>query len=105
MEENTGKKLSYEELSKAASDLHVQYQKLMNEYQRAVMALQSKDFEYTAFFLQMLFKVMEHTEMYSIEFTAWASENIERILTSFAESEEKSAPNVAEEKHDSKPVA
>ena len=30
------KKLSYEELNKAASDLHVQYQKLLAEYQKAM---------------------------------------------------------------------
>lgn len=83
--QNQTKKLSYEELSKAASELHVQYQKLMAEYQKAVQALNSRDFDYTSFYLQMLFKVMEHPEMYTKEFTDWASKNIEGALTSFAE--------------------
>ena len=85
-------KLSYEELSQAASDLHVQYQKLVaeykklgEEYQKAVEALRNRDFDYTSFFLSMLFKVMEHPEMYNDKFVSWCSENIEGALTSFAE--------------------
>ena len=91
------KKLSYDELNKAASELHVQYQKLLAEYQKAMQALQSRDFDYTSFFLQMLFKVMEHPEMYKDDFIKWASENIEGALTSFAENFK--AP-VSEEKKD-----
>lgn len=79
------KKLSYEELSKAASELHVQYQKLMAEYQKALEALRNRDFDYTSFFLQMLFKVMDHPEMYKDEFVKWASDNIEAALTTFAD--------------------
>lgn len=85
MEENKNKKLSYDELSKAASDLHVQYQKLVVEYQKAMEALRNRDFDYTSFFLSMLFKVMEHPEMYNDKFVSWCSENIEGALTSFAE--------------------
>lgn len=76
-------KLSYEELSKAASDLHVQYQKLVVEYQKAMEALRNRDFDYTSFFLSMLFKVMEHPEMYSDEFVNWSSKHIEDALYSF----------------------
>lgn len=85
MEEKSNKKLTYEELSKAASDLHTQYQKLVVEYQKAMDALQRRDFDYTSFFLSMLFKVMEHPEMYTDEFVQWCSKNIETALTTFAE--------------------
>lgn len=83
---NGGKKLTYEELSKAASDLHVQYQKLMGEYRKAMEALQNREFEFTSFFLQMLFKVMDHPEMYKDEFVQWCCDNIQDALMSFAES-------------------
>ena len=84
--EEKNKKLSYEELSKAASDIHMQYQKLLVQYQKAMEALQNKDFEYTSFFLSMLFKVMEHPEMYSEGFVGWCANNIEDALHSFDES-------------------
>ena len=78
------KKLSYEELNKAASELHMNYQKLMVEYQKALEALNNRDFEYTSFYLTMLFKVMEHPEMYKDDFVQWAADNIEEILREFA---------------------
>lgn len=95
------KKLTYEELKQRLSDLHVQYQKLVQEYQKAMEALRNRDFEYTSFFLQMLFKVMEHPEMYTNEFVAWCSKNIEQAIMTFAESakpeqEEKPKENEAE---------
>ena len=94
-EKKEQKKLSYEELSKAASELHVQYQKLAQEYQKAVEALRNREFDYTSFFLQMLFKVMDHPEMYKDTFVTWCSDNIEAALTSFAES---TKPKEEEEK-------
>ena len=99
MEEKTqNKKLSYDELSKAASELHVQYQKLLQEYQKAMEALHNREFDYTSFLLQMLFKVMEHPEMYKSEFVDWCSNNIEAALTTFAESMAK--PGKPEDKKD-----
>ncbi len=95
-EKKQNKKLTYEELTKAFGDLHLQYQKLADAYQKAVQALQSKDFEYSSFYLSMLFKVMEHPEMYSEEFSSWCAENIEAALRSFDEtmrSEMKETPN------------
>lgn len=83
MEEKANKKLSYEELSKAASDLHVQYQKLVAEYQKAMEALNNREFEYTSFLLQMLFKVMDHPEMYNDEFVKFCSDNIEEAVRSY----------------------
>ena len=80
------KKLSYEELSKAASELHLQYQKLMSEYQKAVAALDDRAFNYTSFLLQMLFKVVEHPELYKKEFVDWSINNIESAICTFADS-------------------
>lgn len=88
MEEKTKKngqqeKLSYEELAKNFGELHLQYQKLVAEYQKAMEALRNRDFDYTSFFLSMLFKVMEHPEMYADEFVSWTSKHIEDALYSF----------------------
>ena len=96
---NQQKKLSYEELNRAASELHVQYQKLVVEYQKAMEALRNRDFEYTSVFIQMLFKVMEHPEMYKDEFVKWASESIQEAITSFAENA-KPAEEKKEDKKD-----
>lgn len=79
-------KLTYDELNKACADLHQQYQRLAAEYQKAVAALNDRQFSYMSFFLQMLFKVLEHPEMYTEEFVKWTSQNIEQSLSSFAES-------------------
>ena len=76
-------KLSYEDLAKNFGELHLQYQKLVQEYQKAVQALNSRDFDYTSFFLSMLFKVMEHPEMYNEEFVSWAGKHIEDALYAF----------------------
>lgn len=90
MEENkskkTNEKLSYEELNKAASDLHVQYQKLAVEYQKAMKALNDREFDYMSVLIQMLFKVMDHPEMYKDSFVKWASETIEDAVRSFSDS-------------------
>ena len=90
MEENKKnqqpKKLTYDELNKAASELHVQYQKLLGEYQKAMQALQNRDFDYTSFFLQMLFKVMDHPKQYEDNFVKWAAANIQSTLVGFSDS-------------------
>lgn len=76
-------KLSYEELVKNFGELHLQYQKLVAEYRKAMEALNSRDFDYTSFFLSMLFKVMEHPEMYNEEFVSWTTKHIEDALYAF----------------------
>ena len=76
-------KLSYDELKQRFGELFGQYQKLSAEYQRAMEALNSRDFDYTSFFLSMLFKVMEHPEMYNEEFVTWTSKHIEDALYAF----------------------
>ena len=77
------KKLSYEELAKNFGELHLQYQKLAAEYRKAMEALNNRDFDYSSFFLSMLFKVMEHPEMYSDKFVEWSTKHIEDALRSF----------------------
>lgn len=101
MEENKKKgqpeKLSYEELAKNFGELHLQYQKLAQEYQKAMSALRDREFEYTSFFLSTLFRVMEHPEMYNTEFVDWASKHIEDALYAF---DEMMTPAKSEEKTD-----
>lgn len=75
---NGGKKFTYEQLSKAFNDLHVQYQKLVNDYRGAVQAL--NNFDSTSYILSMLFKVLERPEMYSPEFTAWCAQEVEKAV-------------------------
>lgn len=92
-----GTKLTYDELNKACADLHQNYQRLAAEYQKAVQALNNRQFDYMSFLLQMLFKVMEHPEMYSQEFVKWASANIEESLQEFAKSLAPAEPENGEE--------
>ena len=99
MEENKQKqkKLSYEELQKAAGDLYQQNQQLVHQMQQMQAALENKDFDYSSFFVSMLFKVMEHPEMYREEFVKWASDQIESALMSFAKVTEPTAEEKANE--------
>ena len=83
-------KLSYEELNKAASEIHLQYQrlteqyrKLAQEHQRAIEALQSREFDYTSFLVSMLFKVVEHPDQFDYDFVKWCVANIQDALRSF----------------------
>ena len=97
-----GQKMSYEELAKTASELHIQYQKLMAQYQKAMEALNNREFDYISFFLSMLFKVMEHPNMYKTEFIKWTQTNIEHILTGFAANLQKPTEEKKEEVKDEK---
>lgn len=87
MEENKQKKekLSYEDLQRTAGDLYQQNQKMLRQIQQMQDALDRRDFDYTSFFLSMLFKVMEHPEMYDAQFVDWTKENIQAAMRSFAE--------------------
>ena len=85
-------KLSYDELKQRFGDLFGQYQKLSAEYQRAMEALNNRDFDYTSFFLSMLFKVMEHPEMYNDNFVEWTSKHIEDALYSFDKAMNQAQP-------------
>ena len=85
MEEKKQNKLSYEELSKKFGELYAQYQKATEYIQKLQGALNENTFNQTSFFISMLFKVMEHPEMYNEDFVKWAQENIESALRTFAE--------------------
>ena len=96
--------LSYEELNQNFIDLNIGYQKLLAQYRKlaedhnhAVEALQARDFDYMSFFLSMLFKVVEHPEMYKDEFVNWATENIQSTLVGFAEGMRESSVAKEEE--------
>ena len=86
MEEKTkqSQKLTYEQLQKVAGDLHQQNQQLVHQMQQMQSALEDRSFNYTSFFLSMLFRVMEHPEMYTDKFVSWASGKIEEVLVDFA---------------------
>ena len=85
MEEKKPKELSYEELKKIASDLHVDNQKMTAYIHKLQAALDDQMFSQTSFFVSMLFKVLEHPEMHSEEFVNWAAKKIEDALKSFDE--------------------
>lgn len=84
-EKKEQKKLTYEELEKVAGDLSQQNQKMYQRIRQLQEALENRNFDYTSFFLSMLFKVMEHPEMYKGDFVDWCAENIQSSLTAFAE--------------------
>jgi len=89
-------KLSYDELKQRFGDLFGQYQKLSAEYQRAMEALNNRDFDYTSFFLSMLFKVMEHPEMYTSDFITWTAGKIMDALYSFDKAMKQQPENANE---------
>lgn len=87
-EKKKQEKLSYEQLQKTAGDLYQQNQQLVHQLNQMQEALENRNFDYTSFFISMLFKVMEHPEMYSDTFVQWASSQIETTLTAFAKASE-----------------
>lgn len=99
------KKFTYDELKNMASELYTQNQKLSQQCQRMQQALESQEFNYMSFFLSMLFKVLEHAEYYTDDFTKWCIDNIQSALTAFANSmhpnkPEQPAESTEEEKKD-----
>lgn len=88
---NKQEKLSYEKLQQVAGELSQQNQKMYQRMMEMQKALENRDFDYTSFFLSMLFKVMEHPEMYKDDFVSWASGRIEDALTSFDNAISKAA--------------
>lgn len=79
-------KLSYEELQQKFGDLFTQYQKATSYIAKLEAAMDEHQFAHMNFFVNMLFKVMDHHEMYTQDFVKWSAANIEQILTGFAES-------------------
>ena len=81
------KKLDYEGLRKTCSELAADNRNLSYRVEQMAKALdkankmlESRDFDYTSFMLSMMFKVVEHPEMYSDEFVKWVVANIETSL-------------------------
>ena len=99
-EKKKEQKLSYEDLQKLAGELSQQNQKMYQQLKQMHEALERRDFDYSSFFLSMLFKVMEHPEMYTDEFVNWSSKQIESALYAFAAAiapkQEEEKPNEAE---------
>ena len=93
-------KLTYEQLNKIAADLSAQNQQLVERVKQLSSALEHRDFDYTSFFLSMLFKVLEHPDMYKDAFVKWCSENIEAALTSFAKATQESREDEAQSKNE-----
>lgn len=90
-EQEKNQKLSYEELSQKFADLYQNYQRLMAEYRKAMDSMNDKSFEYNAFFLNMLFKVIENPGRFHSNFVKWAGQNIEGALTTLGENLMKAA--------------
>lgn len=78
-------KMSYEDLARVANELSVQNKDLVKYVQQLQGALAENDFNRISFFLSMLFKVMEHAEMYSADFVDWSVKKIETALHEFDE--------------------
>ena len=83
-------KISYDELRKLAGELSANYQKLQQAYEalrgrydEAVEALNDRDFQYHAFFLDKLFKVVESPAMFKPEFVDWCAKTIEDAIMAF----------------------
>lgn len=97
-------RLSYEKLQETAGDLYHSNQKMQEYIHQLQEALEDKGFNYTSFFLSMLFKVVEHAEMYPDDFLKWSIENIVSMLTTFGE-ELKESQKAAEPKEAKKDEA
>lgn len=83
------KKLTYEELQRIAADLHQKNQYLEDAIKKYEKALDNKEFEYMAFFLTNLFKVVDHTEIYPTDFVDWSVKNIVTAMRSFAPTQDE----------------
>ena len=98
--------MSYDELRKTCSELFTDNKKLSYQIEQMKQALEqshkmleSRDFDYTSFMLSMMFKVVEHPEMYSDEFVKWVVANIESSLKTFVSTMQEQA-NEAEVKEE-----
>ena len=75
--------LTREELKANLDELTIQYRKAVDYIQQLREELQKRDFDYSSFYLSMLFKVMESPAMFSQEFVTNCAQEIEGALTSF----------------------
>lgn len=94
MEEKTqngqkAQKYTYEQLNSIAGQLLNENRELKARMGQMQDALDSREFQYSAFLLESLFKVVEHPEMYKSEFVDKATAKIEEYLDSFMSSSEQ----------------
>lgn len=75
--------ITFEKLKMYYGELSQRYQQLADQNEQMRQALEDREFNYMSFYLSMLFKVMEHPEMYTVEFTEFAAKEIEDALRSF----------------------
>lgn len=108
------KPLPYADLKKAAGELSINYQKLQQayeslreRYEQAVEALNDREFQYNAFFLDKLIAVVNNSEKYDQKFVEWAVQNVQASLLSFAKAGEEAAKKAqeAEKKEEKKDEA
>lgn len=81
--------ITFDQLKQYYGELSQRYQQLAERNEQMRQALESREFDYMSFYLSMLFKVMEHPEMYEVEFTDWASKEIQDALRSFKAASEQ----------------
>jgi len=75
--------LTREELKANFDELSRQYEKAVSYIRQLQEQLKNRDFDYSSFYLSMLFKVIENNTVFSQEFVSKCSEEIEDALTSF----------------------
>lgn len=88
--------ITFEQLKQYYGELSQRYQQLAAQNEQLQKALEDQQFNYMSFYLSMLFKVMEHPEMYETKFTDWASKEIQDALRSFKEASEQAPEQKAE---------
>lgn len=83
--------ITFDQLKQYYGELSQRYQQLAEQNEQLRRALEDQQFNYMSFYLSMLFKVMEHPEMYSEDFVAFATKEIEDALRSFKVASEQGA--------------
>lgn len=75
--------ITFDQLKQYYGELSQRYQQLAQHNEQLQQALENQEFNYMSFYVSMLFKVMEHPEMYNEEFVNFAAKEIEDALRSF----------------------
>jgi hypothetical protein len=88
--------ITFEQLKGYYAELSQRYQQLASQNEQMRQALEDQQFNYMSFFVSMLFKVMDHPEMYNEDFVGWTAKEIEDALRSFKSASEQ--PEKAEKK-------
>lgn len=75
--------ITFDQLKQYYGELSQRYQQLAAQNEQLQQALENQEFNYMSFYVSMLFKVMEHPEMYQEDFVSFAAKEIEDALRSF----------------------